>query len=314
MGADKVSSLHPSKSRGVRVEAEEESHLDLAPHFWRFPVKIEDYGTDAYPIRMSSLTSLQRCPAMSLIGDARLDLSERRSGRAAQTGTAVGRIIELWHAGRAMQDAVRQTTLEAQGQVDKRSALPQADLKKAETWAVGYAEDPRNPQDGVLACSLEREVRLELEPDPEDPTGKPILLVGHTDQVRRNNFGRLELWDVKSGSPGGAQMLAEYAWQLCAYSLACTESYGEAVVPGGVIRVRDYTARRIDLMEGVFYHAAYTLDDARSMMRGVAHHVAMIRKGIVHQHPGVHCLYCPAQGPHLCGRLLEPLDEDWNLG
>ena len=222
-------------------------------------------------------------------------------GPAADTGSAVGRMIELAHGGAMLDDAVRTVTGEAPDR------FPRADLDQAARWAFAYCSDRRNspnsPYGAVVPGSCEREVLYTL-PLPPGESGAPFQLVGHLDQLRRDPQGRLRVWDVKSGKPGGQEMVLLYAWQIAAYALASTEAYGEPVLPGGIIRLRGYdkvpfmdpAAGDIASASSVFYEVYWTLDDCREMLTTAAAELARVRAGYIHLRPGLHCLYCPA-GP-----------------
>lgn len=190
------------------------------------------------------MTSLACCVGFFMFNDKRFEMDDREGGEAAQTGTAAGFMIEQYHLGCDAREAMERAQL-AKDQPDAREggrhAFPRADMTLAERMFKGYADDPRNDRELVRADSLEARVKVLLKPDSRDPTGMPIHIRGHLDQVRWSPaMKRWELWDVKSGKPGGLQMLFEHCWQLCAYSLGATALFGEPVHPGGIIRVRGY--------------------------------------------------------------------------
>lgn len=253
------------------------------------------YGTRACPIRMSSLPMLSRCPGFVMLRDRRFYEGEDRDSKAANTGTAVGRAVELYHRGLEMREALDQVKKEKE---QGARGLALADLARVDTMADRYARDPRNPYPVVIESSLELEVKLELPPWEHDPTREPIYLVGHVDQIRRcPKTGGAFLWDVKAGRVDGLDMVYEYAWQQAAYCLASTETLGEQVLMGGIIRMQDY----LKLNPGpAFYFSPWTPEQLRVMMETVRQHVAWLRAGVFHLHPGKHCSWCPAGGPHLC--------------
>ena len=249
------------------------------------------------PKRMSSLNGLTICPGLHAMRAA----SDDTSGKAAQTGSAVGRMIELWHRGTLPGDL--HLAVEAQA----ASEWPLADLDTARGWLTAYLADPRNWDDSehgeVIPESLEQEVVYNLPCDESDPTGEPIRLVGHMDQVRRSPGG-LKVWDVKSGRPSGTEMIAAHAWQLAAYALGATALYGEPVLPGGIIRLRGYDSKRTKPPKNVFYQTPWTLDQCRDMLGSPAYLIAMLRRGEVLSLPGASCVWCPGGGPHLCGSKI----------
>ncbi len=238
-------------------------------------------------MRMSSLNNLVSCPGLWVL---RATEARDVGGPAAQTGSAVGRAIELYHGGHDVEDAVSQV-LETEA-----SQWPRCDEAKVLKWSTDYAADPRNPRGAVVEGSCEQEVVLDLEPAPEDPTGSKIRLVGHLDQLRRDPSGLLRVWDVKSGGRSGRDMIFLYAWQLAAYAAGVTQTLGEPCWPGGIIRLRGYDARAATCPADapVTWETPWDSAKVALMLATVRQHVAWLRLGLVHLHPGSHCAYCPA--------------------
>lgn len=254
--------------------------------------------------RISSIQGIGQCPGFAVIRSV-----EDGSRAPAETGQAVGRIIELYHkAGEhagALEEAMRVTLAEAP------EKFPQADLDAARTMALGYCADPRN-RGVVVPDSCELEVRLTLPPAPEDPTGQPVELQGHVDQLRRGPNGVLRVWDTKSGKPGGIELLYSAAWQLAAYALAATETLGQTVLPGGVIRLRAYDGgprAKPPAEANAHFEAPWSLDQCRTMLATAVQEIAWLRAGLIHLRPGLHCMYCPAGGPHVCGERIDRIPE-----
>ncbi|HYE93937.1 MAG TPA: PD-(D/E)XK nuclease family protein [Terriglobales bacterium] len=251
--------------------------------------------------RISSLPGIGQCPGFALLRTA-----EDGSSAAADNGSAAGRIIELWH--RAGEHA---TAFEEAAQTAMREAsekFPRADMDQARTWALQYANDPRNK--GVVVADLcEREVRLSLPCAPEDPTGQPIELVGHVDQIRRVR-GQLRVWDTKSGKPGGLELLYSATLQIAAYALASTATLGEPVLPGGVIRLRAWDTKRAQTEQAnAFFEAPWTLDECRGLLDSSAFDIGLLRQGIIPLRPGTHCQWCPGGAPNLCGARIDRIAE-----
>lgn len=252
--------------------------------------------------RISSIPSLGTCPGFAVL---RASGADDGGSKAADTGSAVGRVIQLWHQGGegagALEEAMQRAVREAP------EAFPQADLDEARTWALMYAADPRN-RGVVLPDSCEQEVRLALPAAPEDPTGAPVEFVGHMDQVRRVQ-GQLRVWDLKSGKGGGLELLYTHAWQLAAYALAATEAYNQPVLPGGVIRLRGYTAKTSPPEANAHFDAPWSLEACRTMLATAVQHVAWLRLGLIHLQPGIHCQWCPGGGPANCGERIDRVRE-----
>lgn len=260
--------------------------------------------------RCSALATLASCPGLFYAqGEGQMG----GQSRAAHTGSAVGRAIELAHAGALLDDALRTVAAEAP------EKWASADLEQVQRWAFAYCADPRNGKDSpygvVVPGSCEREVEALLPPAPGD-AGPPFRLVGHLDQLRRDRQGRLRVWDLKSGKPGGQELVLQYAWQLAAYALASTATVGEDVLPGGIIRLRGYDkvpfmdpcARDRALECAVFYEVHWSLEECKTMLLTAAAELGRVRAGYIHLRPGIHCLYCPVggpvQGPAGCGDRL----------
>ena len=252
--------------------------------------------------RISALPMTGTCPGFSVLRAA----EDGRGSRAANTGSAVGRIIELWHRGHETDAALEEAMQGAAREAGEK--WPDADLDEANSLARSYAADPRNR--GVVVADLcEREVRLVLPPAPEDPTGLPVELVGHVDQIRRVG-GVLRVWDVKAGKPGGIEMLYSYAWQIAAYALAATATLGETVLPGGIIRLRGYGPRTSPEAAAVHFEAPWSHAQCNVMLATAVQEIAWLRAGLVHLRPGLHCMWCPGGGPHVCAGAIDRLDGD----
>ena len=252
--------------------------------------------------RVSSLNSLCRCPGFYVLSTTR-----GPAGRAAQTGTAVGRLIELWHRAGEPRGPGAIVELCDQVQFEGATRTPLADWDEVAQMAGLYAGDPRN-HGVVLAESCEAEVRITLPAAPEDPTGRPFTLVGHLDQLRRGSDGVLRVWDLKSGKGSGIEMIHSYAWQLAGYALASTETYGETVLPGGIIRLRGYLGKRASTPEArVFFATPWTLQQCEAILETAIYDIGVLRAGTVPTRPGVYCAYCPAGGPHVCSDNITDL-------
>ena len=237
------------------------------------------YGTSTDRIRASSLATLARCPGLHVV-----QRESSGSGVAADTGSAVGRMIELWHAGLTAGDAIARAGREA------AERYPNAKLEDAGRRALRYMRDERNPPKIAFHCELEVDLVLpgwEGEPD--------VHLRGHLDQIREGEDGRLRVWDVKDGEPSGQEMVLGYAWQLAAYALGATEKLGRPVLPGGIIRTKGYDVAKGHAdpsIANVFFVAPWTLDQCRAMLENVVFKVHLIRRGLVLRTPGVHCSWC----------------------
>ncbi len=283
--------------------------------------------------RVSWLNSLALCPDRGVLSM----LSDDTSGKAADNGTGIGRLAELCHrrfqalreeigsntaTSEAYTDGQMHTTAAAaaltQCMAEQPTDFPLACMKDVAKVAGRYWEDPRAWSDyspyGVVQPELcEAEVKLTLEPDEDDPTGQPIQLVGHLDQVRRDQNGHLSYWDIKATKRyEGASAAYAYAWQLAAYALAASETLGEPVHVGGIILVRAYLGKFKSKKPaadcgGVWIEAPWSHDQCRGMLRQVAYQIGRIRAGLIAATPGPTCTFCPGEGAHNCERALDDL-------
>lgn len=252
----------------------------------------------AYSPRASSLEGLARCAGLHVIRAAEGLMGSDRSGAAAQTGSAVGRVVELWHRqGEIGFDEALSAARSEQGYADAR-------WDDVREMALGYCADARN-RGCVVPEWQEIEIRAEIPPAPEDPTGEPVVLVGHPDQIRRSPLGELRVWDLKSGMPDGQEMQHSHAWQVAAYAIAATATLGQPVLPGGLIRLRGYTTGKPPSEAAAHYPMMWSLEQCSRMMEAVAYEVAQIRRGTIVPRPGAHCRWCPGKNPALCPERID---------
>ena len=236
-------------------------------------------------------------------------------GAAAHTGTAVGRAIELWHRGVEVNDALRQVKAESPGG-DGRDPFLDYNEDEVQTMFRRYASDPRNDRGihNVPVNSLEAEVDFELPPHPLNTTRQPIRITGHLDQIRIPAGLAAQVWDVKSGKSGGDQMLADYAFQIAAYTVGAHKAgtWGN-VMPGGIIRLRGYMGRAAEkLAQGehpVFFRYGMQYQHAMLLMEEVSLRVALMRTGEVCAKPGRFCSFCPSGGLDFCLQRLSEMAE-----
>ena len=253
---------------------------------------------DLVPERCSKLPTVARCPGFSALQSA---FDDGTRGSAADTGSAHHRLVDLHHQGTLPVDALEIVRSEL-------AQWPKADLEQAEEWAVAYRADPRNGPGSVVQTELV--VRCALKPDRDDPTGQPVLLTGHVDQLRRGPDGGLYVWDVKTGKGAGPAMVYQYAWQLAAYAVAASQTLGEEVWCGGVIRTRGYKTRKTYApgQEPVFFEAGWTLSQCEQILTSATYLIGRLRAGEVLLTPGEHCAWCPGGGPANCATALNALE------
>lgn len=262
------------------------------------------FATEAYPLRISGLTMLKACDGAGYLSwrENLLTLPEdRMSSEAADTGTAVGMAVELWHRDRhARTDDImaRVARASAEGEGAARPPFAAARLGDAERVLALYRVDPRNVAAEVPEWSLEAEVRLTLPPHELDPTGAPIVFVGHLDQIRVER-ATLWHWDLKHSSYGGRDLVAQYSWQQIGYAYAIEQTFGRRAGWGGIIRTTGYLVKGAGKTKSaaecdVFFPASLRRQETDAVLNGVRLTVAMIRAGALVLRPGSHCGWCSA--------------------
>lgn len=260
---------------------------------------LTQFATNEFPARASSLPELMLCETRGIL--MFLDLVQDHSGPAADTGSLAHEIIAKWHTnGFDMAAAL-------QGVAAWKRQFPLADEEKAVAHAVAYSQDPRNRV--TLFWAPEEEIRVQFPPHENDPTGQPVVVSGHIDQVREEN-GKLFIWDIKTGARGGMEMLNSYALQIAAYAIGATVKLGRPVNPGGLIRTATYLTKNCDPTTspaGVFWHYPYELTEAGILIDGFLLRVAQIRRGDFAASPGSQCNYCPAGGVGECVAKIKTL-------
>jgi hypothetical protein len=245
------------------------------------------------PLRASALSELVKCHWRETL--LSLDLVTDTSNAAADTGSAAHAAVFAWHNGRGLTDAINVMR-------SRLGEFPLADLVDAERFFRDYAADPRNQNVDVVLSEAYGDV--EISPSSIDPTGKPIRISGHPDQVRRENGG-LYLYDLKTGNRlDGWEMIHEHSLQFAAYCLISSKLLGQRVNPGSVIRVRGYRARDRKKDDpappGVFWPMPWDVEDVDLLLDSVRDAVARVRRGELYPSPGSQCRYCPAGGLQEC--------------
>lgn len=259
--------------------------------------EMSDFGSEEYPLRCSALPTLPRCTWRATM--LHLGLISDDSGKAADTGSAVHRAVEVWHKEKDVAGALAAVRAHL-------SDFPQADLDEVRLHFTPYANDPRNAECDLVHNELP--VKFRLPPHESDPTGSPIFVRGTLDQIRRER-GQLFLWDVKTSQKDGWTLAHEHALQLAAYCRGASETLGVTVYPGGIIRTRGYRTRGAPPAEtrppGVFFGAPFATHQIDALLESVRLAVAQIRGGSVQLGPGEWCSYCPAMGLDSCLPMLE---------
>ncbi len=277
------------------------------------PLNFQWIGSKDHPIRISAAPSLMACTGGYL---AALE-EERDSGPAADTGTAVGLLVQLYHLGHSEEEAKLITESSKEVGFEGGYPFPQADMGEAVRAFTLYCEDPRNPRDIVITDSLELSVTTSLPPHPMDPTRSPVWVTGHIDQIRIADDGSLEVWDLKHSRKREDELLRHYAPQQVLYALAASEHYGRKVRWGGLLRTRAYLERRrLPAPPGsgkqytladrdpasarAFIRSGYNAQMIDNLVRRFVRRVAWARMGFPIINQGPHCNWCPHKDFHTC--------------
>jgi hypothetical protein len=265
-------------------------------------MKPEQFGTEEYPLRSSKLPALSQCTlqvVQSMLGDD-------EGGIAADTGSAVHKAIEAFH--RQGNKGV-ESALKAMTDGYKKGKYPKAVLADSAEHFRQYAKDPRNIKTKIFA--IEEEIKIKLPPHEIDKTKKEIVILGTLDQIRQGEDEKLYLWDVKTGSRNGSEMVKSYALQAAAYCKGGTEKFGVNVYPGGIIRTATYVRKTkppdpATCPDGIFYPFEFAFEDIDALLEIIRQKVALVRMGYYSITPGSYCGYCNIQISQ-CGNLLQSL-------
>lgn len=241
---------------------------------------MKDFATESKPIRASSLYKILECPGRVVLE------TSNEVGSAAETGSLVHLGVVTYHKTKSLSEALKAMRA-------NQSLYPKSIYEEAEKHLTPYTKDPRNQEAEVI--EQEKEVKFSIDNDIDDPYG-PIYIIGHFDQIRRDN-GRLYLWDIKTGKKySGWEMLHVATVQLAAYCIGASQRLSTPVYPGGIICTYGYRRRNADAPEtcpgGVFFNASWELRDCGTLLRPVVRRVMEIRGGEIDLIPGDHCSRC----------------------
>jgi len=289
------------------------------------------FGTRDYPLRSSNLTKLKNCPgslvAMSMFGE----FEDDSAFVAAHSGSAMGKAVEIYHRDYEPEAPTEQEiedilsdmnkiALEGEGEgKERQNPFPRYDPKKVKFWLESYTKDPRNhtgsPYGEVIAESLEIALTLILPPHKIDPTRNEIVITCHLDQVRRHPvLGMPVIWDLKCTERFDTTqfIVPHYAAQLCAYTAAWEQHFGEKAIMGGVLHAPSYKAYKLVPNPGtdkkkkgkniridrpvnecrVFLDSNFSADTVKQQLNQLRYLIALIRKGDVLLNSGPHCSWC----------------------
>lgn len=237
---------------------------------------LASFGSESRPLRPSRVSKFLRC-AMSVV----LVMHEEDGGAkpAAETGNLVHDAAEHYHKTKGTEEervAAGLRALEA-----ARVQFPAGDAEKARQIFRAYVADETNRSAEVVWC--EEQVRLTLEAAPQDPTGRPIVIVGTLDQVRRDRVtGVLSVWDIKTGGYlTGEDSVLDYLIQQAVYTLAARQTLDPAIEPGGLIYTPGYERPRRGATDWKAVHLPNPLTAAQcaDLLLTLPDKVARIRAG-----------------------------------
>jgi len=240
---------------------------------------LSDFGTEAWPLRPSSLGKLLECPmsvALDLISD---------SNGGAQTGSVLHAGVEQFHRTLNEEEGLRAL-------IEAAKSFPLAAVAKAQGWYEKYVADAKN-----------REAQVTHLEHPVSVWYNGVYIAGTLDQLRFED-GVYRVWDVKSGTylkPEG--MRKAYAAQQAAYVLAARATLGLDVRPGGIIRVHGYDMKRGEVFVEM---NEKTVADCEALLAPVVPIVRAVRAGARDFRPSDDaCRFCPARSLQLpeCTRV-----------
>lgn len=258
-----------------------------------------EFGTEAYPIRVSSIPGFMKCTARSVLMLA--NLTSDAAGGAAHNGSSFHCLADAWHQSGFNRDYAY--TVEAA----RRFEWPEAKTADVFRAFEGYIRDPRNR---VELVASEVKIAFTLDPSQDDPTGSLIHFTGHIDQLR--DARAPAVWDMKLSRLGGGDLINVYAYQIAMYAIGATKHFGREILPGGIIRCSTYAtkeAAKLDSPGGVFFGSCLTEEVMESMVKDIAKQVAAVRRGDVTSRPGDHCSYCPVGHVSRCVTLINNLNR-----
>jgi hypothetical protein len=195
--------------------------------------------------------------------------------------------------------------------------FPLADPDEVRLFITPYMDDPRNQEAKIWVQPLqgkdgrfrdtpmvEEEVYFTLPPHPLDPTGEPIHVWGHLDQIRDIN-GVPKVVDLKTGKKTGWELIHDHAIQISAYCFGARQLGIKGCQPGPIIRAYGYRtteAREQKLLspDGVFFNSPVSWDDVELILENVRMHVGLMRAGHIQFGPGPHCTFCEFGGLSGC--------------
>lgn len=224
------------------------------------------------------------------------DMVNDEGGPAAQTGNLIHAAAAAFHRAAASMGTVARTEEGVAALESARQHFPDGNVGKARETFAAYAADPENIN---ADCPwVEQPIELRIAAAPGDPTGEPIVIVGTLDQVRRTPDGRLQLWDIKTGSARtGNESLEAYAVQQACYLLAARQKLASNVEPGGLIYTPGYEKKHAKR----FFRYTSSPDECMILVSTVAYSVALIRSGVPIFRPGVDtCKWCKLKNFHHC--------------
>lgn len=265
-------------------------------------------GSEKYPIRISSLPTWTVCPASAMWAwgenfQMTDELIEKQNWASADTGTAAGIAIEIWHregeAGpEAMKKAVEQVEAAKDRGFEDRGGKPfaRADFELISQVCERYSRDPRN-KGVVLAEFTEQDFAF----SHDCPIGGLVFFTGHVDQIRIRPDGGWEIWDTKFSKFTPEELITKHALQIAGYSIAASQKLGKRVGVGGIIALRQYVTKpalkKPPEQAATHKRLGWREADCQAALRVIVANVARARAGSLQFGIGSHCGYCPASLP-----------------
>lgn len=280
-------------------------------------------ATKKNPLRCSKLAHLVKCSMRIYLLMLEESLVDDEGGPAAQIGS-------LTHAGVAEfhrhPGNILQRKKAAWDAIQAHAGrFPLADSTEVRLLITPYMDDPRNQEAEIWVHQLkgkdgkardtpmiEEEVLFTLPPHPIDPTGEPIHVWGHLDQIRRINQVP-KVCDYKTGKKTGWELIHDHAIQISAYTYGARQLGIKDCVPGPIIRGHGYRTKeaheqKILSPDGVFFNSPVLWEDVELILENVRMHIGLMRGGQINFGPGPHCTFCEFGG--LAGCLQRYKDSE----
>ena len=245
--------------------------------------KLEDFGTELFPLRGSLLKRFLECPRRMLaMYDEPFITNDK-----IETGSAVHKLIE---------------TLEREGKVtdkDKKKIFqeyPKAKEEESLQYFNGYVRKRGEITEkyGKIIANEEQEF-LRLPSAKGDATKKEIVIGCTIDQLRKKG-NTFTVVDFKVSSLAITDMVKIYALQISAYILCVEQNHKtkdiQCSIVNPILAARPRSVYQVKIK--------FTLEKCRQILSAVQEQVKLIREGTPMRISGSACRECKLRSPEFC--------------